>query len=232
MLKNKTIINWPSGASGDFLLSMAMILTGNKVVWAYDTNQWNCNITSDPALKTVRDFTDDTPWWENITNYNLVLTHIFPTLIEDKKIISNDIPDDYTIINIDNEYHELFTNVLYIMKSDYGIQEDGPISHLDQSALLKLFFRHPGFVNISYHEIFFKQNEDTIKKLYKHLLDRDLTEEELTEIVRCIKFYHMIGYNEMEELRYSEIGQNRDSMTPGLNLIELTSLEQIGGYYD
>ena len=47
MFKDKTIINWPSGASGDFLISLAKLLHGEQVKWIYDTNQWNCKIEQD-----------------------------------------------------------------------------------------------------------------------------------------------------------------------------------------
>ena len=232
MFKDKTIINWPSGASGDFLISLAKLLHGEQVKWIYDTNQWNCKIEQDLSKNVVRDFSSDIEWWKNIPDWDIIITHSLPRLVENGTIKSSDIPNDFTIINIDNEYHEIFTNFLYLSKSDFGLKEDIPICFLDQSNHLKEYFGHKGFVNVSYHEIFFKTNTQEIQKLFNAFTGHNLTEKQLTEVKRCITFYHMYSYDSLKDATYQSLGKALDANSPGRKIVKLNSLEEIGGFYD
>lgn len=191
-MKDSIIFNWPSGASGDFLLTIYHLIKygDNNDAYFKSENRFGLynldNIAPIYDLVEYRGIGNEVDLANNISKYSkgyLIHSHV----------IKYDVPESVTIINIDDTNCEYAVALLYYMKRD-SIAHDFNIRLLEKSPteMHKLKFAHrPNFKNYAYEDIFYACDKNSIINLYMDL-GIDVTRY-IDTIVRCIKAYTAIN---------------------------------------
>lgn len=162
-MNDSIIFNWPSGAGGDFLLSIAHLVKRNGIIPIYyiDVNSFNAN-DHDEDTNIIRGFSSG-----KLQDYE---ANKYGKLIHSHQI-QDIVPENITIINIDNTDAEHVTSILYLLKSNSTEDAlDIPFVYIDCSIHYKrLFSNRTNFFNYHYNDIFVNQDKHILIDMYAKL---------------------------------------------------------------
>lgn len=197
-MNDSVIFNWPSGASGDFILSIKNVL-GSIVTPVYYPKANRFDSKDYTLSNVVRDFSN-----RGILNYNEIR---YDRFIHSHQL-QDDIPNNIVIINIDNEGYEQITSGLYIAKSsDKEDILDLPFYFIDSSVRYKhQYSNRLNFHNYFYHNIFIEPDKNTIVDLFSKL-GIDISQD-YGMIVECIELYRDINKRILKNLTIRSLYEN------------------------
>lgn len=199
-LDKPTILNWPSGAGGDFIVSLVHLMIGKTTTYEPNINKFGVHL--DPEDLRYFDMERDPAYSPDILNAadhnSLICFHDFENYLI--KHGYDCIGDEMCIINIDNTNYSLHTGLLYVIKSQQMIYTD-PTSHnlkfsqIEYSSNIAFNIKAKNFHNISYKRIFARQHEREIERLYSLLMPNclDLFYENKQQIIQIIHLYHTVN---------------------------------------
>jgi hypothetical protein len=209
-MESPVVFNWPSGASGDFIISCADLLNGKDVEFNKISNQWNHQ--QDPE-KYIRQFShpDRIIDWNNIPNNKVVCMHDLPNEIERPGF---NLPQNLMLVNIDGAEQQSYITLLYLMKSNSGNDEDIKISHLNDSSFIADHYKdRKNFLNFKFYDLFFKQDRDQIRQVVSTIAKKEVNEEEADDLVKLFELYHNLNQVRVRHQSYQSIGGMLDMVT-------------------
>ena len=186
----KRIFNWPSGAGGDFLLTLLYILKKNNPYnYGFDPvlNLWGPgnDVDQPKRLRTfgVNDTAEKLTYISKLSDNEILLMHdmfiinIFNiTLSEDTKMVS---------IYPNSKLIEVYLSSLYNIKCRDSIE----IS--EQNFVNETAWIH-GATNYLYSDIFFDQKDDILYKFFSDM-GHDMNKEECIQIKETIRLYNKLN---------------------------------------
>lgn len=194
------IVNWPSGAGGDFMLSIILLLeyeTGKQKETYFPSIEINFNKWSAPSSLSryirVIDFQGESNYLDfSFDNFlkkdcdNIIHIHDLDNFLKN----GLEIPDHVRIINIDTEFQEIYIQMLYLLKSYLGEVEDLGLRPVETSKEIKhLLINHKNFFNISYHKLFFEKDINELKKLL-YAFNIDCEDDIFSKVCEVFSNYH------------------------------------------
>lgn len=199
-LDKPTILNWPSGAGGDFIVSLVHLMIGKATL--YDPNINKFGVILDP--EDLRYFNiEENPAYSpeilnNVDHNSLISFHDLNNYLN--KHGYDCVDDGIHIINIDNTNYNLHTGLLYVIKSQHTLCRkpdayDMAFARINYSGNIASVIKAKNFHNISYKRIFARQYEPEIERLYSLLMPNclDLFYENKQQIIKIINLYHSIN---------------------------------------
>lgn len=218
---NDTIIfNWPSGAGGDFIMSLVHLAKKSGVypVMHYPNNKYNAN--DEFQDNVIRTFGMVEPIDLSGKEHGyLIYTHC---LFE----YANNLPDNIIVINIDNSSNKFFTDLLLVLKSRKSeIYEHRIFSTEMASDYSDMMAGHDKFYNFKYEDILSTTvNNLELERLFS-IFDIQLN----PDIMECIYLYAKI--NEIMVNRTSILSlenlRDHDAYAPSYNLGSINHLRMV-----
>lgn len=194
---------WPSGAGGDFLITLGSILTGKVNEITFDKKNFQFYHSEDVSAR-----------YDDVYIENQGCTSKFPN---NKYILGHDnfgveYPVDYSMfdkvvhIRAEDYYTLAYISVLYWTKViAYDAYKDGfehnPMDFRHTYQENWKIHQHDNVTNINYAGLFFKSNYDHIRRLYD-ALDMPLTDEQVELAAKCLKVYKEANDHHMVQKTY------------------------------
>lgn len=216
-LDKPTILNWPSGAGGDFIVSLVHLMIGKPIIYESNINKFGVRLDPEDLryFNMERDPEYSPEILKDAAHNSLISFHNLDQYLNEYGY--DCIDDEMCIINIDNTNYSLHTGLLYVFKSQQMIYTD-PTSHSIRLAKIEYSgntvsnIKAKNFHNISYKRIFARQHELEIERLYSLLMPNclDLFYENKQQIIRIIHLYHII--NDLT-VRHLDLSKLREILT-------------------
>lgn len=210
-MERPVVFNWPSGSSGDFIISCADMINGKDVGFNKINNQWQHHWD---AEKYIRKFDDPDVIidWGNIPDHKVVCMHDLPLEIENRPGFN--LPQNLMVVNIDGAEQQPYITLLYLMKSDKGHEDNITISHLEDSSWIADHYKgRQNFANFKFYDLFFKRDREQIKKVVSLIAKKQVTEEEADDLVELFDLYHHLNQARVRRHTYQSIGGILDIQT-------------------
>jgi hypothetical protein len=194
----KYILNWPSGAGGDFILALIAIAKGwnTEIIHLHRLNAWNHKSGSVLKYRTFKYYDDlekHQELYDNMPDEHVLQTHT----LRDLKIKTD---SNTVVVNIyvDDIYQETFIGALWKFKTE-PIDENEGINHIyKENGFIE------GTVNLSYEKLIVQQDETEIMRLFK-AFNADIVNIDI--IKHALYLYHD---KNIKLLQFSHIEKNID----------------------
>lgn len=213
-MNDSILFNWPSGASGDFILTVMELVKQSDATPEYIPTVNRFHAGQDNRTNVFRSFSSGAvPDYNNMKYDYLIHRHS----------IEGHVPSNIKIINIDNSDFIMHSSMLYYIKTlDEFNQNDSLLFYETSDYVMSKYGNRPKFVNIAYHDLFIRPDNDTIKLLYKEFgVDIDNVED---MVYNCFRLYSKLNRMLLKSITVSYI-KNKPKFDK--KKIALTTLEQL-----
>jgi hypothetical protein len=174
-ISNPVIFNWPSGAGGDFVLSILQLANHEfhssqlpefpRIESNF--NKWEpypqSNFQRLFALQGSHDYLDiEIASGLSADSNTIVHIHDLKNFLN----LGTMIPDHVKIINLDSEFQNTYLQLLYTIKSPYDDENTFTIYSPEPSENIKNhLLNHKNFYNISYQKLYLEQDKNELRRL-------------------------------------------------------------------